>query len=189
MKKIIEKDNMSVMELFIKGFLIVFLFIFGISFFIRARNMAAVCSTVADMKKFSTAISQYIKDHGTVPTNPHGPVHRKKELIRELMPYIDHTRCMDWWGYSFNIWTGPGNRVFGFSTKENHDFIIASFGKDGNIDSWSYNPEDTSKGGFFLKKTSDFEKDIILMNGEFVRAPFFVLQDKRKKKDARYGSR
>ncbi|MFH2043444.1 MAG: hypothetical protein ABIJ35_13075 [Acidobacteriota bacterium] len=181
----IDKAGMSLINLCLRGLIIVFLLVFGTIFFIRARNMATIRSTAADMIRYSTAITDYITDHGVAPTNPFGPIHHKKPFIRELLPYLGMARCMDWWRYPFRIWTGAGNRIYGLSTTRDNDFIIASFGKKGLIDGWKYDPDDPARGGFPLISTSDFERDIVLMNGEWVRAPFFILDKNRSSGQAK----
>ncbi|MCJ7682241.1 MAG: hypothetical protein MUP70_16060 [Candidatus Aminicenantes bacterium] len=174
------KSERKKKELSLKGFLILFvgytaLLTLGTVLFSRAGHEAAVRSNVKDIRHWAAAISAYISEHGTAPTNPHGLLHPKIPFVRELIPYLKYIRMNDHWGETFRIWTGPGNHIYGIKTSGSNDFIIASYGARGNLDGWDISHRETAF--FSLKKKSSFQHDIVYFNGRFIHGPFFTQPD------------
>jgi len=165
----------------IKGFtvgeLLLFLVLLGIlialliPLFITARERATLKSTMADMRIWGEAITCYIADHSVAPINPRGVMHYKKPILKELSPYLNAIQVFDWWGHPFRIWIGKAIGQYGITTTNDKEFIIASFGKDGIIEGWKYDPKSPNSGFFNLKELEDFEKDLVMWNNKFIRCP------------------
>ncbi len=142
-----------------------------IPLYLRAKDWATDRSTMADMRMFERAILRYIEAVGKAPTNPNGVVQYQKPFFRELLPYLDFVRPVDWWGYNYWIWTGAGAREYGITTSGRSDYLIVSTGRRGGRESWTYDPERPEAGFFTPRTAKDFDRDMVLWNGRFIRAP------------------
>jgi hypothetical protein len=123
------------------------------------------------MEMWSRAIERYAIDHGAAPTNPNGRLTYKKPILLELLPYLERVRITDLWGFSYWIWTGPGIDEFGIRTTGPEDFLIVSMGKKEWRESWTFDPRRPQAGLFEIRDEEDFNKDVVLWNGRFVRGP------------------
>ena len=174
------KSERKKKELSLKGFLVLFVgyaafLALGTVLFSRAGHEATVRSNVKDIRHWAAAISAYISEHGSVPTNPHGLLHPEHPFVRELIPYLKYIRMNDRWGETLRIWTGPGNRIYGITTSGSNDFIIASYGAKGNLGGWDISRAASSF--YSLKKRSAFQQDIVYFNGRFIHGPLFTRPD------------
>lgn len=139
--------------------------------YIRAKDWATDRSTMTDMLMFERAIRRFVEANGRPPANPNGLVQYNKPFFRDLLPYLDFVRPVDWWGYNYWIWTGPGNRAYGLTTDKDTDTIIVSTARRGGRETWVYDPARPEGGLYEIRSAGDFEKDIVLWNGRFIRAP------------------
>jgi type II secretory pathway pseudopilin PulG len=139
--------------------------------FRTARARATVRSTMADMVLWSEALTRYAADHGAAPSNPRGRLWFKRPILEELVPYFTVLRWNDWWGNPYSIWTGPGNAVYGLTTTEEADFLIASPGLEGLLDAWLYDPARPQAGLYGPDENGDFTLDIVFWNGRLIRGP------------------
>ena len=137
----------------------------------KAENRAAQKSTMKDMTTWSRAIEDYFVDHHAAPANPNGALLIKKQFIIDIAPYMKYLRFLDWWGNRLSIWIGCNNPKYGIYLSKPTDFIIASFGRDGIKELWKFNPSFPLQGLYKVKKLEDFNKDIVLFNGKFIRCP------------------
>jgi type II secretory pathway pseudopilin PulG len=137
----------------------------------NAKNTATLRATMMDIEMWSRAIGRYAIDHGAAPTNPNGRITYKKPILRELLPYLERVRITDLWGFSYWIWTGPGIDEFGIRTTGPEDFLIVSMGKKERRESWTFDPRRPQAGFFEIRHEEDFNKDVVLWNGRFVRGP------------------
>jgi hypothetical protein len=137
----------------------------------RARNVAAFKSTLSDIRLWDDAVRAYNSAKGAAPANPKGPILFRKPIVDELAPFMDQFRTLDWWGYNYQIWTGPGNREYGIALTAPEDFLIVSTGKGGVREPWAYDPAHPDAGLFAVEVPEDYEKDLVIWNGRFVRGP------------------
>lgn len=137
----------------------------------HSKNRAAVRSTMKDMAMWSRAIQAFTQENFRTPTNPRGPMHYKKPIIRELAPYLSAIRIIDWWGNPFLIWIGKDFQNYGIRAERDTDFLVISFGKTGFMETWTYRPEHPEAGLFRIDSLKDFERDLILWNDTFIRRP------------------
>jgi type II secretory pathway pseudopilin PulG len=137
----------------------------------KAKNTATLRATMAEMQMWARGISDYIEDFGLAPTNPNGKISYKKPIVREMLPYLERVRTTDWWGFSYRIWTGKGIDKCGIRTTGAQDFIILSVGKEGIPENWTFDPNEPQAGFYEIRNIEDFEKDLILWDGRFVRCP------------------
>ena len=137
----------------------------------NARNVAAFKSTFSDIRLWEDAVKAYIAAKGAAPTNPKGPIVFKKPIVDELAPFMGQFRTLDWWGFNYQIWTGPGNREYGISLTAAEDYLIVSTGKGGVRETWTYDPVRPDAGLFTVAAPEDYEKDLVFWNGRLVRGP------------------
>jgi len=65
--------------------------------------------------------------------------------------------------------------VYGITEPGSEDFLIASYGRDRTQeDDFAFNTLLPEEGYYFLKQMSDFNKDLVMWNGAWIRRPFGV---------------
>ena len=170
-KKTQKDKGLVIYEAFIILVLTVLLIINIIPIYEKAENRAALKSTMKDMTTWSRAIEEYRVEHQAAPANPNGTLSIKKQFIIDIAPYMKYLRFLDWWGNRLSIWIGSNNPKYGIYLSESTDYIIASFGRDGIKEHWKFNPSSPRQGLYKVKKLEDFNKDIVLFNGKFIRCP------------------
>jgi hypothetical protein len=136
-----------------------------------ARNTAALRSTLADIRSWDRALGAYVAAKGAAPANPKGPIIFKKPIVEELAPYMDQFRTLDWWGFNYQVWTGPGNFEYGIRLDGAADYLLVSTGKGGVRETWTYDSGRPEAGLYALEAAEDYEKDIVIWNGRLVRGP------------------
>ena len=144
-----------------------------IPFFVKAKERSTQRTTMREMMIWSQAMGDYIQDHAKAPTNPYGKLHYRKKIVEELSPYLTSVLIVDRWANLFWVWTGPENRQYGIYTDDEKDFIIASYGRQGEMEGWVFDSLNKENGAYPVQKWDDFKNDIVLFNHEFVRYPKF----------------
>lgn len=166
-----QKKGFTLIELLLSLAFLIIIIALLIPLFTTARERATQKSTLLDMQKWAEAITCYITDYSIAPTNPHGQFDYKKAIIDEVSPYLTVIHTVDWWGYPYRIWTGKGFTRYGITSKDEKEFIIASFGRKGNMEGWRFDPKNPEQGFFHVNKHEDFETDLVIWNNNFIRCP------------------
>lgn len=177
-----EAPGFTIGEFLVSLIFLAIIIVLLIPLFTTARERATQKSTLLDMQKWAEAINSYIADYSVAPTNPQGRLNYKKEIIRELAPYLETIRNVDWWGYPYRIWTGKGLKRYGITTKDEKEFIIASVGRKGYMENWRFDPKNPEQGFFQVDKLEDYEKDLVLWNNRFIRSPKHLDLDSQSRK-------
>ena len=141
-----------------------------------SMNRAKLKSTMKDTTVISGALSDYIMDNGTTPPQS-GVYNASSALYLALSPfYIKVLPLHDQWGYKFRIWcASAANGVYGIAGAGSEDYTIASFGRDGSQEgAFTFNSNLPQEGFFYLKQFSDFNKDLVIWNGAWIRRPIGV---------------
>jgi type II secretion system protein G len=135
-----------------------------------ALQKAKVRGTQKDIGTLATTLSDYLTDKATPPAN-NGTI--SNTLKSALSPmYIKVLPLRDQWGTEFYIYTGTSaNSNYGVSGAATDDFLIASRGRDGALESWTYVPASPEAGLYTIAASADFEKDLVSYNGAFIRGP------------------
>jgi len=131
------------------------------------------------IEHINLAISDYVTDHG-VPPEQAGIYDKQSSFYKALCPfYIKILRIKDNWGNNFRIYSGKAcNGVYGgLKDCTEKDFIVVSFGRDGKKENWKYDPKNPGAGIYELKSLDEFDRDLVMLNGTWVRAP----KDKKRK--------
>jgi hypothetical protein len=64
------------------------------------------------------------------------------------------------------------NGKYGISRCGADDFVVVSYGKDGKKEDFEFFSDDPGAGIFNIESADDFNKDLIMWNGSWVRAPW-----------------
>ena len=136
----------------------------------QALQRAKIRGTQKDIGTFASTIVEYITDKGIPPAN-NGDI--SDTLKTSLAPmYIKVLPLRDQWGTSFKIYTGTNvNGQYGLTGSAADDFLVASYGRGGALESWSYSATTPEGGLYTIAAIADFEKDLVNLNGSFIRGP------------------
>jgi len=127
--------------------------------------------------RYITFINQAITDYATdmgVPPKQAGTYDKTSKFYSDLSPfYLKVVHTKDNWGNSFHVFSGKAcNGIYGgIEDCTEKDFIIISYGRDGKKENWKYNPKNPQAGIYELKSMKDLDKDLIMWNGNWIRAP------------------
>jgi len=130
-------------------------------------------TTMKDIFLVNTVLSDYVTDYG-VPPEQAGTYDRQGDFHKALSPfYIKNLPLEDGWGNAFYVYTGKAcNGIYdGIKGCTEKDYIIISFGRDGKKENWNYSPKDPEAGLYELKSDKDHDKDLVMWNGKWIRAP------------------
>ncbi len=167
----INSKGFTLIELLIVTAIVVILATIVIPNVLVAINRSKQKSVMKDVTAISTAVANFLTDNG-IPPEQDGTYDASTAFYKSLFPfYIKSLPIKDQWGNPFRVWTGPNATQYGISSPQADDFLVASFGKDGQQDSFSFQPESPAAGFYELKKTSDFNNDLVMWNGTWIRRP------------------
>src|SRR4030042_1658319 len=130
-----------------------------------ALQKAKVRGTQKDISAISVAIAGYITDQ-TVPPVANGAIDNTvrtalSPLYLKVLPHSDQ------WGTPFMIYSGSNCTQYGITGPGSDDFLVASYGRDTTIESWTYNAATPDSGLYSIRATADFNKDLINYDGAF----------------------
>lgn len=138
---------------------------------LTAIQKAKQKSTMKDITVISTAIADYITDNGIAPTQS-GVYTGGDPFYLSLSPfYIKVLPVTDQWGTGFNIWCGLAAAQYGIVGPGTDDFLVSSYGRDKGPDGFSFDPTNPELGLTVVKSAADFDKDLVMWNGSWIRAP------------------
>jgi hypothetical protein len=126
------------------------------------------------------AMTDYTTDYG-VPPKQAGTYTRGGEFNEALSPfYIKTLPISDDWEGNFPVFSGKAcNGVYdGIEGCTDKDIIIVSYGRDGKKENWKYDPKKPEAGLYELKSEKDYDKDLVIWNGIWIRAPQIVKKNK-----------
>ena len=127
--------------------------------------------TMKDIASISTALTDYVTDHGSGPSTS-GSV--TSTLVTTLSNfYLKVMPQKDQWANNFEVYSGLAatTAVRGCTFGGTDDFIVLSLGRDGSTDGVSYASATPDAGFYTVNAMDDFKKDLIMWNGSWVRAP------------------
>lgn len=129
--------------------------------------------TMKDIATINLAISDYVTDFG-VPPKQEGTYDRQGKFDKTLSPfYIKTLPVKDKWGNGLCVYSGKAcNGIYeGIKNCTDKDTLIISYGRDGKKENWKYNPKSPEAGLYELKSEKDYGKDLVMLNGTWIRAP------------------
>jgi general secretion pathway protein G len=135
-----------------------------------ALQRAKIRGTQKDISTISTWLVDYVADQATPFVN-NGDI--SSTMISALVPlYTKVIPMTDQWGTNFKVYTGTnvdGN--YGISGSAADDFLVCSYGRGGALESWTYSTSAPEAGLYSISTSADFAKDLISLNGMFIRGP------------------
>ncbi len=136
----------------------------------QALQRAKIRGTQKDIGTIASTVVEYVTDKGIPPVN-NGDI--SDTLKTSLAPmYIKVLPLRDQWGTNFKVYTGTNcNGQYGLTGSVGDDFVVASYGRGGALESWSYSATTPEGGLYTISAVTDFEKDLVNMNGSFIRGP------------------
>jgi type II secretion system protein G len=144
---------------------------------ITAIQKAKQKGTMKDMMSISTAIADYITDNGVAPDSA-DDLATGDAIIGQLSPfYLKVLPLNDQWGFPLYVYCGTGViGNYGVTNAGYDDFMVASRGRKNEQEGFSYNSADPNSGLFVVGAMVDFENDLIVWNGSWIRAPRIAQQ-------------
>ena len=128
-------------------------------------------STMRDIRTIGVALTDYVTDNGSAPTQD-GTYDGSSPFYFLLTPFYVRTLPLsDKWGNGYRVWCGSAASEYGISGAIGDDFLIASFGRDRTQEGFTFNENAFGAGIFQVSSMSDFDKDLIMYNGNWIRYP------------------
>ena len=134
-----------------------------------ALQKAKVRGTQKDINSIATGIADYITDKA-LPFVANGAIDATVKAALSPL-YLKVLPSTDQWGTGFMVYTGTNCTQYGITGPATDDFLVASYGRGGAIESWTYLPATPDGGLYSISATTDFDKDLINFNGAFIRGP------------------
>lgn len=138
---------------------------------ITAIQKAKQTSTMKDITVISTACADYITDNGVAPTSA-GTYAASDLFYTGLSPfYIKVMPLTDQWGTPFYVYCGvAAEGQWGITGAQADDFVIASFGRDGLLETgFSFDSTNPEAGLFVVSAMLHFNYDLVQWNGSWIR--------------------
>jgi len=144
---------------------------------ITAIQRAKQKGTMKDIATIATACADYITDNAKAPDagSQTGALTSGNDFIKAITPfYLKICPLNDQWGTAFTVHSGTAASSVGGITAAmvgDDDFVIISFGRKGENESFTYLPDTPETGFFTVSESVDFENDLINWSGSWIRAP------------------
>ncbi len=128
--------------------------------------------TMRDIGRITKALADYITDAGVLPKQD-GTYDENSEIYKKLSPfYVKVLPIKDTWGNNFRMYCGEAcNGKYGISRCGADDFVVVSYGRDGKKENFEFDLVNPEAGFFNIESADDFDKDLIMWNGSWIRAP------------------
>lgn len=133
--------------------------------------------TMSDINTIAKACLEYVAENDEAPAAgvQNGPLTPASAFIKILTSkYLTKCPVNDHWGNPLVVYSGKAVANFaGFSEDlvGDGDFLIISYGRYGEAESFTFDPENREAGIFKVSTMDDYKKDLINWNGTWIRAP------------------
>jgi hypothetical protein len=124
-----------------------------------------------DISLIGIVLSRYLLDHAKFSFENEEWLSKESDVYNALCPlYAESLPTSDPWGNPYWVLFGKyfDESLYGIPKGAADDFMIFSAGRDGKIENWVYDPKNDIAG---LYKGIDPDRDIVYLNGSFIRAP------------------
>ncbi len=146
---------------------------------VTAMQKAKQKGTMKDMTTIATACADHVTDQGRAPDAPtqNGAIEAAGNFIQAIAPfYVRVCPHTDQWGYPFYAYCGEANvsGAIGVDVSEldDGDFVLTSTGRKGELEAGIvFQPQDPAAHLFEVSSMVDFENDLIMWDGTWIRAP------------------
>ena len=139
---------------------------------ITAIQKAKQKSTMKDIVVISTAVTDFVTDNGITPVQ-NGTYTASDVFYTGLSPfYVKVLPLTDQWGTPYNAYCGTDvNGNYGIAGAAGDDFVIASYGRAGVLESFTFTATDPEAGLYVVSQSAHFNRDLVMWNGSWIRAP------------------
>ncbi len=138
---------------------------------ITAIQKAKQKSTMKDIVVISTAVTDFVTDNGVTPTQD-GTYTASAAFYTGLSPfYVKVLPLTDQWGTPYRAYCGIAGNVYGISGAAADDFVIASYGRAGLVEGFSFVATNPEGGVYVVSQSAHFNRDLVMWNGSWIRAP------------------
>lgn len=126
----------------------------------------------SDIMVISIGIAEFVTDNGRAPKQD-GTYDITSEFYIFLSPfYIKELPIIDPWGNNYRVYCGKAcNGKYGITGAGTDDFVVCSYGLDGEKEVWEFDPNNREAGLFIVEKLSDLNKDLVMWVGSWIRCP------------------
>jgi len=137
---------------------------------ITAIQKAKQKAVMKDIMVISTGLADYTTDSGTIPTSPAGDYATSDDFYKALCPfYVKIMPINDKWGNPYQAYTGTFTQYGVTGTAD--DFLVASTGRGGDAETWSFDDVNPESGLYIVNQMAHFAYDLVAWNGSWIRAP------------------
>lgn len=125
-----------------------------------------------DIAVISRAIADYIVDNGVAPKQD-GIYNENSKFYKHLSPfYVRILPVKDPWGNNYLVYIGTaGNGKYEITGCGSKDYVVVSYGQDREKEKWEFDATNSEAGLFIIKSKKDLNKDFIMWNRSWIRAP------------------
>ena len=130
-------------------------------------------NTMKDIATITSGIADYVTDFG-VPPKQDGIYDENSEFYNALyLYYLKVVPVKDEWGNNIRVYCGEAcNGIYkGISGCTSDDVVVVSYGRDGKKEDWKFGRKNPAAGLYLPETLDDFDKDLVMWNGSFIRAP------------------
>jgi len=139
---------------------------------LTAIQKAKQKTVMKDIMTISTALTDYVTDHGTTMTQG-GTYTATSPFYTDLSPfYIKILPVNDQWGNPYHVFCGvlvDGNYAIGGAFED--DFVVASWGRGNELEAWGFDKANPESGQYVVSEMAHFNRDLVAWNGSWIRAP------------------
>ena len=127
-----------------------------------------------DIVSIATAASDFAADNGEWDISQSGDINSGSEFVLAITPFhIKICPVVDHWGQPYKVYLGAQAAVRGITADDIglEDFVIASHGRDGISDAWTWEASTPDDDFYTVDGFPAFRHDLINWNGSWIRAP------------------
>ena len=136
-----------------------------------ALQKAKIRGTQKDISTMATTLADYITDKA----DSAGQQRRHQHHAEERAVSDVHQGSADQGPVGDELQDlhghGGGRQLRACPARRADDFLIASYGRGGALESFTYSAATPEAGLYTISAAADFDKDLVSLNGSFIRGP------------------
>ncbi len=137
-----------------------------------AMQKARQKGTMKDISTMATYLMDFTTDRGTSPAWDGSAYTRSDTLYTDICPfYAKAIPYADQWGNAFAIYSGTSWTAAWLGMTPSGSFDDFAIGSSGRGTAWTFDYSSTGPDFFTVTQMSDFEKDLVSWNGQYVSKP------------------
>ncbi len=140
---------------------------------LAAIQKAKQKGTMKDINSIATALTDYVTDKGAAPAHSTALTAGDSMYTALSGFYLKVLPQNDQWGGAFWVWCGSAaeNAYTGVTGCGIDDFVVASYGRNKDLDTISFDPLAPSTAYFDINGMADFDLDLVNWDGSWIHAP------------------